>query len=356
MRAFAAILAVLLVIVGGLFGVGYFLLPSAMVVTRHIDVARPRAGVYAILDNLRTFNEWTPWSAADGQAEYTFEGEAGVGQTATWVSKGGGVGSGSQTIVRSVDNQRVESVVDFGPRGSAKIVWALEKIPAGSRVIWSMTSDCTRNPIYVPCRYLNLVSKSAIEADYEAGLDRLKTLAEQLPMVDFESLQPEYLQAAPVDYAFVENDVTRAAPPEGATPDAAAELDAAYSRHVSNAIAESLAVVQGRLTESGATASGPPVMVTVSSGDDRIVFRVGYPFQGATPATDPRVAIGHTPSGRAIKFVHIGPSQAMRQTYLMIDAYLRAHRIQASGGPWEIHTRPDGDPATQRREIYIPIR
>ncbi len=356
MRWFAAILGVLLAIAGVLFAVGFFLLPSALKIERGIEVARPRAAVYALLDNLRTFNEWSPWSAADPEAEYTFEGESGVGQTATWLAKSGGIGSGSQTIVRSVENQRVESVVDFGQRGSARMIWVVEKSPAGALVTWSMTSDCTRNPIFVPCRYLNLFSQKAIETDYETGLERLKTLAEQLPAVDFEPLQPEFLSAAPIDYAFVENDVTRDAPAEGASPEMAAELDAVYSRRVSDAIAQSLGVVQTRLTESGATVSGPPVMVTVSADENRMVFRVGYPFQGATPAADPRVAIGHTPTGRALRFVHTGPSQAMRQTYLMIGAYLVAHRIQANGGPWEVHTRPDGDPATQRREIYIPIR
>ena len=356
MRVFAIILAVLAAIAGVLFAVGYFLLPIAMTVTRSVDIARPRAGVYAILDNLRTFNEWSPWSGEDKQAEYTVEGEAGVGQTAKWVAKGGGMGSGSQTIVRSVENQRVESEVDFGARGSAKTIWAVEKGPAGSRVTWSMTSNCTTNPVYVPCRYINLMSKSAIEADYDGGLARLKTVAEQLPVVDFESLQPEFLQAAPIDYAYVENDVTRDEAPEGATPDAAAELDATYSARVSNAITESLGVVQSKLTESGAAVSGPPVMVTVSADDNRMVFRVGYAFQGAAPAADPRVATGHTPTGRALKFVHVGPSQAMRQTYLMIGAYLVAHRIQTNGGPWEIHVQPNGDPTTQRREIYIPIR
>lgn len=357
MRVLAIILAVLLAIAGVLFAVGYFALPSAMTVTRSIDIARPRAGVYAILDNLRTFNEWSPWSGEDAQAEYTVEGEAGVGQTAKWIDKAGGGGGGVQIITRSVDNQRVESDVNFGSlRGSVKTIWAVEKAPAGSRVTWSTASNCTANPIYVPCRYLNLMSKSAIEADYDGGLARLKTLAEQLPVVDFESLQPEFLQATPLDYAYVENDVTRDEAPEGATPDAAAELDATYSARVSTAIAESLAVVQSKLAESGATVSGPPVMVTVQADDDRMVFRAGYPYQGATPAADPRVATGHTPTGRALKFVHVGPVQAMRQTYMMIGAYLVAHRIQTNGGPWEIHVQPNGDPATQRREIYIPIR
>ncbi|MDX2233844.1 MAG: SRPBCC family protein [Hyphomonadaceae bacterium] len=355
MRWFAAILAVFFVILGALFGIGYFLLPSAMTVERHTIVERPRAAVFALLDNLRTFSEWSPWSGADAGVVYTFEGESGVGQSATWETRGG-IGPGTQTIVRSVENQRVESVLDLGQRGAPKMVWAVEKAPAGARVTWSMTSDCSRNPVFVPCRYMNLLSRRQLEADFEGGLSRLKGLAEQLPAVDFEPLKPEFLQAEPVAYAFVENDVTRDAAPEGASPEALAERDATYSARVRRAIDESLAVVDARLKDAGATVSGPPVMVTVSSDEDRLVFRVGYPFQGATPAADPRVAIGQTPEGRALKFVHTGPAEAMRTSYMMIGAYLAAHRLQTNGGPWEIHVQTTGEPAAQRREIYIPIR
>lgn len=358
MRWLAIALAVVLVIAGALVGVGYFVLPSAMRVEHSIEVARPRAAVFAVLDNLRTFNEWSPWSAADPDAVYSFEGsESGVGQSAKWTTKNGGIGSGEQTIVRSVENQRVETEAEFGQRGKAKIAWVLEKRPSGTLVTWSMLNDCRRSPMFdVPCRYMNLFQKRAIDADYESGLTRLKALVEQLPPVDFEALQPEYLNAAPADYAYVENDVTRDVAADGAPPEAAAEADATYSRRVSNAITESLAVVQARLAATGAMISGPPVMVTVSADQNRMVFRVGYPFQNGAPGGDPRVSVGHTPEGRALRFVHVGPFQTMRQTYLMIGAYLTAHRIQPAGGPWEVHVKADGDPAAQRREIYIPVR
>lgn len=355
MRWFAAILAVLLVGVGALFGAGYFFLPSAMTVEKSVVVERPRAAVFAILENLDTFTEWTPWTGADPQAIYTVEGEAGVGQTASWVTKGG-IGPGAQTIVRLEQNARVESVLDLGQRGAPKLVWSVARDPAGAKVSWSMTSDCTANPVYVPCRYMNLLSRQALEEDFEAGLQRLKALAEQLPPVDFEPLEPQFLQAEPTAYAFVENDVTRDRLPEDASADAIAEGDATYAARVRTAIDESLAVVAQRLKDAGAAVSGPPVMVTMTADEDRLVFRVGYPFTGPTPAADPRVAIGATPEGRALRFVHTGPASAMRQTYVMIGAYLAAHRIQTAGGPWEIHVQPDGDPVRQRREIYIPIR
>lgn len=357
MRWIAIAIAVLVAAAAIAFGVGYFVLPAKLVVERHIEIARPRAAVFALLDNLNTFNEWSPWVAADPQAEYAVEGDSGVGQTATWTSKGGRIGSGSQKIIRSVANERVETLLDFGMRGTAKTIFDLERAPVGSKVSWSFVSDCSNDPRFVGCRYLNLVISNAIAADFAAGLERLKGLAEQLPTTDFERLAPEYAQPPAVNYAFVENDVTRDQAPEGApsAADGGPDLEAAYAQRVQTATAESFAVVEAKLAEAGATISGPRIMVTVSADDARIVFRAGYPYTGPAPVADPRVATSQTPSGRALKFVHTGSSSAMGATYQMIGAWLEAHRIEAAGQPWEVYVKPDGDLQQRRTEIYIPI-
>lgn len=356
MRWIALILAVLLAATALLFGGGYLFLPSKMVVSQSVEIARPRAAVFALLDNLHTFNEWSPWSAADPNAVYTFEGESGAGQTAVWETKGGRIGSGRQTIVRSLLNQRVDTLLDLGPRGSTNIAWIVDRQPHGSKVTWRMVSNCTPSPLRVPCRYMNLITRSAIEKDFETGLKRLKALAEELPGVDFEPLQPEFIQARPMSYVFVQNDVLREPPPKDATPEALAQSEELYGQHVATAIAQSLGAAAARIQQAGATLAGPPVMVTVSADEDHLVFRAGYPFTGAPPPEGGGVSVGQTPAGKALKFVHVGSLQAMRQTYVMIGAYLEAHRLQADGGAWEVHVKPDGEPAQQRREIYIPLK
>jgi len=357
MRWIAIALAFVAIAAAALFGAGYFLLPAKLVVTEEIEIARPRAAVFALVDNLKTFNEWSPWFAADPQAEYRFEGESSAGQKATWVSKAGRIGSGSQRITRSVINERVETLLDFGVRGSAKTVYELERAPIGAKVAWSFVSDCTANPMYVGCRYLNLFTQGAIQQDLTAGLQRLKNLAEQLPATDFERLAPEYVQPAAMIYAFVENDVTRDEPSVDAIPVSAGgpDLQAAYAQRVQAATAESFAVVEAKLAEAGASIAGPRIMVTVLADEARIVFRAGYPFTGPAPANDPRVASAQTPSGRALKFVHAGSSSAMGATYQMIGAWLEAHRMKAAGQPWEVYVQPSGDLAQRRTEIFIPI-
>jgi effector-binding domain-containing protein/ribosome-associated toxin RatA of RatAB toxin-antitoxin module len=353
MRWLAIVAAVLLAGAAALFGAGYFLLPSAMVVERSIEIGRPRAAVFALVSNLKTFNEWTPYE----NAEFVVEGQSGVGQNAAWASTAAAIGPGNETIVRLVENERVETVLDLGMRHTVKSTWLLRRSPAGARVDWTMVSDCSANPLYVPCRYVNLMRFAQIERDNEGALDRLKTLAEQLPPVDFEALEPQYVQAVARSYAYVENDVTRDVAPaeDSEDPAAAAAREAAYARRVRQAIDQSLVLVRTLLTEAGAEVRPEHVVVTVSADASRMVFRAGYPFEGAAPSADPRVATGTTPSGRAMKIVHTGPSQSMAATYRMIGANMQAHRIQEAGGPWEVYAPADANGA-RRTEIYVPLR
>lgn len=354
MRWLAAIAAVLFLTIGALFGVGYFLLPYRAAVSEEVTIERPAASVHAILENLRTFNEWSPWYAADPKAEYVINGDAGIGQKATWRSKIASVGRGTHRIVASREFAEVDSVIDFADRGSANLAWTITPAPKGVKVKWTFSSTCTPSPWRVPCRYVSLISRRSVSTDLNFGLERLKVLAEKLPNVDFAGLKPEFVIAAPQQFAYVENDVRRKDPPNSltASPDGAtqAALDAAYAKDVATAISASLQAVLQALKASNSPTIGPPVLVTMNSTRNQISFRVGYPYGGSGPAEDPRVTTGQTPQGKAIKVVHNGPDATLQDTYRMIDAYMRAHRMQRASGSWEVR-----DPSQRRTEIYVPI-
>ena len=90
---FYLIAAIAIIIVGG-----SFLLPAQAVVTRSIEIAAPPDKVFAIVGDLRRFNEFSPWADLDPDIKYTFEGpESGVGQKMNWTSDNADVGNGSMT-------------------------------------------------------------------------------------------------------------------------------------------------------------------------------------------------------------------------------------------------------------------
>lgn len=155
---------------------GAYLLPREARVLRTVDIAAPPATVYAIVSDLRRFNEWSPWLELDPNAEFTFTGPVeGVGQTMNWQSSNPNMGTGSQTIARLEQEKAVEVDLNFGAMGPALAFTDLEPTPIGTRVTWGFSTDLGFNPV---ARYMGMMFDGWIGGDYERGLTKLKAVAE----------------------------------------------------------------------------------------------------------------------------------------------------------------------------------
>ena len=170
-RIFLSIFVLLLLLIGI-----SFLLPREVSVARSTVIAAPPEAIFPYLNDLKRFNEWSPWAARDPAMQQRYEGpESGVGQKVTWASEHPQVGSGSQEIIESVANQRLRTALDFGGEGTAIAEFDLQPEGSGTKVTWGFTSDLGYNPI---ARYMGLMFDRWIGADYEAGLASLKQLVE----------------------------------------------------------------------------------------------------------------------------------------------------------------------------------
>ena len=96
-------LAVLIAIMAGVaFG-----LPAHVTVTRSKSIAAPESVVFPYLNNLHTFNEWSPWQQRDPQLKVTYGGpQQGKGAQVTWASDKPSVGTGSMEITESGSSRR----------------------------------------------------------------------------------------------------------------------------------------------------------------------------------------------------------------------------------------------------------
>jgi uncharacterized protein YndB with AHSA1/START domain len=167
---FYLIAAIALIIVGG-----SFLLPAQAVVTRSIEIAAPPDKVFAIVGDLRRFNEFSPWADLDPNIKYTFEGpESGIGQKMNWTSENPDVGSGSQTITKYEPPNFVETQLDFGIRGKPVASFDLVPSASGTSVTWTFSSNLEG----IPAKWFGLMFDRWIGPDYEKGLFKLKTVAE----------------------------------------------------------------------------------------------------------------------------------------------------------------------------------
>ncbi len=175
MKWFKRILIGLALIVGALVVISLFL-PSTAQVSRSISIAATPEQVFPYVNDLKRFNQWSPWAARDPEMVQTYTGaEEGVGQTLSWESDDPNVGNGSQTITESVLNSHVAAELDFGDMGIAQSAWDLEPVSAGTEVTWSFESELGANPVM---RYMGLMFDKLIGTEYETGLASLKELVE----------------------------------------------------------------------------------------------------------------------------------------------------------------------------------
>ena len=161
---------VLAVILGG------YLLPAQVKVERHVVVEQTPERVFAILNNMQRFNEWSPWHERDPNTRYEFFGpEQGVGAGMRWFSDKPEVGNGAQVIIASRPFEQVDVELDFGSEGKALGQYRLKPVEGGTQVSWAMHTTFGPNPAE---RYIGLVLDQLLGPDFEHGLDRLKELAE----------------------------------------------------------------------------------------------------------------------------------------------------------------------------------
>jgi len=162
---------VVLVLIGGM------ILPSERHVERSIVVEAEPAEVFAMVNDFREFNKWSPWATYDPEGtRYEFSGpDAGVGSTMSWSSEHPNVGSGTQEIVDSEPNTMVKSKLTFeGFDTPSYAAFILEPTDGGTRLTWSFDANFDN----MIGRYMGLMMDKWVGDEYERGLARLKEQAE----------------------------------------------------------------------------------------------------------------------------------------------------------------------------------
>jgi len=168
-RVLYGLSGVAIVLVGG-----SFLLPSQAKVSRSIEITAPPEKVFAIVGDLRRFNEFWPKSELATNISYAFEGtESGLGQKLVWQSDHPEVGSGATTIVAYEPPGEVgfRTIAD---RERWLSGFVLVPTTTGTDVTWTYTTDL----VGVPARWSGLLYEGRIGPEYEQGLEKLKAVAE----------------------------------------------------------------------------------------------------------------------------------------------------------------------------------
>lgn len=164
------------VLIGG-FVVLVALQPSTFTVTRAATIAAPAAAVFAQVNDLRNWQNWSPWAKLDPAMKVSFEGApAGQGAIHSWAGNSE-VGEGRMTVTESQSAERVrlklEFLKPFESTNTAEFTFKPEA--AGTLVTWSMRGES--NFIQKAfCLIMN--GEKMVGQDFEKGLAQMKAYIE----------------------------------------------------------------------------------------------------------------------------------------------------------------------------------
>lgn len=175
MRILNWILGGLVVLVVAFVAIG-MVLPRQVTVTRSTDIAAPPSEIFPYVNSMKATEAWSPWLAIDPDNKLTYSGPAsGVGNKLAWASDHPQVGNGTQEIIASEPDRRVETALDFGDMGTATAEFLLVEAGGNTTVTWGLTADMGAGPVG---RWMGLMMDSWVGPDYEKGLENLKAVVE----------------------------------------------------------------------------------------------------------------------------------------------------------------------------------
>lgn len=322
----------LLIVVG-------LLLPrhSRVEVSALIDA--PSATVFALVNDFRRVDLWSPVAATDPNARVVFSGpDRGVGATVTW--DGTIVGNGTQTIVESRPHEYLATTINPGEPGEARTWFDIGREDGKTRVAWGFAHDHGLNLVG---RYFALLLAGVVKREFETGIAALKELAESLPRADFGDLEVEHLDVEALQIAYL---------PATSLPEPAA---------ISDAMGEAYFEILSFIDTHGLADAGAPMSIMRGFAGSQLRFDAAIPVAGVTdetPRDSAAVKLGYTYSGPAIRVRHVGSYRQLGSTHRKIGAYLAALGLERNGDAWETYiSDPTRVPEAQLlTDIYYPVR
>ena len=155
---------------------GGMMIPSTFAVSRSVVVNAAPEKIYPLVVDPRGWKQWSVWNQRDPAMKIEYSGPpSGVG--AAWAWQSPSEGDGKMTFTAAEPGQRLGYELffpDFGTTSKGDLRFTPEG--SGTRVTWTMNGDMGRNPLY---HWFALAADSMVGKDFEAGLARLKQVAEK---------------------------------------------------------------------------------------------------------------------------------------------------------------------------------
>jgi hypothetical protein len=171
--AAGALLAVLIIVVA--------MQPADFRVMRSATVDAPPPSVFAQVNDLRSWEAWSPWAKLDPNARTTYNGpRAGLGAGSAW-SGNNQVGAGRMEIIESRPNELVRLRLDFERPMKGTNIADFTFQPDGyqTRVTWAMSGQknflAKAFGLFVNCDKM-------VGDQFDKGLAQLNSMVRAVPV------------------------------------------------------------------------------------------------------------------------------------------------------------------------------
>jgi hypothetical protein len=163
--------------------------PATFHVERSLSISAPPEGVFAVVNDMHRFHEWSPWQKLDPAMKITYEGpSSGVGASYSWVGNKD-VGEGRMTITDATPpgslTQKLEFLKPF--ESTCAVRFTIAPDGEGSRVTWGIDGN---NNYMSKVMGLFVSMDSMMGKDFESGLANLKQVAEAAPAPEPAATSP----------------------------------------------------------------------------------------------------------------------------------------------------------------------
>lgn len=312
-------------------------LPSSLHLERKIIIDADKNQIFKQVNDLKNWKNWAPWVLLDStvylvEENYSSQSQ-GVGANFRWDSENDKVGKGKMEIIESKKNQLVEYKVDFG-KGEMFSGFYLKDVAEGVEVIWMIDVNFGFNPI---SKFFGLFMEDYIGADYELGLKRLKSYAEELPKINSVKVEKLYLEKQWI----------------------LSLRDTINQLEMSNIHGKMFAQISKFMNENEIKITDAPIVIYHFWSDSIIDIEAGIPTIDSIEVKDTNIQLNQIAAGNVVTAIHYGPYERLIETYNGINEWMRKNEVVVTGPPWEKYiTDPSIEPNPEKWQtaIFFPIQ
>ena len=163
-----------------LIGISFFV-PKDMNLSVTEELAATPEQVFAQVNNVKNWQNWSPWFSLDPAMEITYgDIESGEGASYVWSSDKRSVGNGAMFINESVPYSKVGTTVKFEGYDDSEADFAISpSANGGSVVVWDFSSDFKAN---MPWEKFNIaMGRMMLKKSYSKGLAAIDAYVKEHP-------------------------------------------------------------------------------------------------------------------------------------------------------------------------------